>query len=305
MLRVGGPARQIRLTAILRREDLNMRDDCINHSPLQEDVLWKVFPLCDSSQKFRAKCKKLAPQLVALDEQVFAAAIARWVVVLSQLKHPEFAKFVMQEGLCSNDLEFLNLRCAVTLRGQKFYDAVRSGQWNLATECQPDVSVWIGLSEMVLGVLWAASYQRTGDVSLFDRLLSDDDYLSLLVTDFFAPPGGPLIEFGPDEWLQQLTIGCTPERTTALLHRLEQSMSDVEGLPLQMPSCSTRAQHVVVPQLGCVRHGSIMIDPHGEKRWVYSAAMRSTGEVEIMTFRRQGRSNVVLTAAGKWQLVSA
>ena len=284
---------------------MNMRDDCINHSPLQNDVLWKVFPSCDSSQKFRLNCKKLTPQLVALDEQVFAAAIARWVVALSQLKHPEFAKFVLQERLCSNDLEFLNLRCAVTLRGQEFYDAVRSGQWSLATECQPDVSVWIGLSEMVLGVIWAASYERTGDFSLFDRLLSDDDYLSLLVTDFFTPPSATLIECGPDEWLQQLTIGPSPEEATALLQRLEQSMSDVEGLSLQMPSCPTRSQRAVVPQLGCVRHGSILIDPHGEKRWVYSAAVRSTGEVEIMTFRRQGRSNVVLSAAGKWQLVSA
>ncbi len=282
-----------------------MRDDCINHSPLQNDVFWRIFPSCDSSQKFRVNCKKLTPQLVALDEQVFAAAIARWVVALSQLKHPEFAKFVLQERLCSNDLEFLNLRCAVTLRGQEFYDAVRSGQWSLATECQPDVSVWIGFSEMVLGVIWAASYERTGDVSLFDRLLSDDDYLSLLVTDFFTLPDGPLIECGSDEWLQQLTIGRTSEETIALLRRLEQSMSDVEGLSLQTPSCPTRSQRAVVPQLGCVRHGSILIDPHGEKRWVYSAAVRSTGEVEIMTFRRQGRSNVVLSAAGKWQFVSA
>ena len=154
-------------------------------------------------------------------------------------------------------------------------------------------------------IIWAASYERTGDFSLFDRLLSDDDYLSLLVTDFFTPPSGPLIECGPDEWLQQLTIGPSPEEATALLQRLEQSMSDVEGLSLQMPSCPTRSQRAVVPQLGCVRHGSILIDPHGEKRWVYSAAVRSTGEVEIMTFRRQGRSNVVLSAAGKWQLVSA
>ena len=284
---------------------MNMRDDCINHSPLQNDSFWTAFPSCDSIQKLRVNGKKLTQQLVALDESLFSSAISGLLVALSQLKQPEFAKFVLQQGWCSNDLEFLNLRCAVVLRGQSFYERVCSGQWSLATECQSDVSVWDGLSELLLGTIWVASYERTGDVSLFDRLLSDDDYLSLLVTDFFTPPSATLIECGPDEWLQQLTIGPSPEEATALLQRLEQSMSDVEGLSLQIPSCPTRSQHAVVPQLGCVRHGSVLIDPHGEKRWVYSAAVRSTGEVEIMTFRRQGRSNVVLSAAGKWKLVSA
>jgi hypothetical protein len=282
-----------------------MRDDCINHSPLQNDSFWTVFPSCDSIQKLRVNCKKLTQQLVALDESLFTSAISGLLVALSQLKQPEFAKFVLQQGWCSNDLEFLNLRCAVVLRGQSFYERVCSGQWSLATECQSDVSVWDGLSELLLGTIWVASYERAGDFSLFDRLLSGDDYLSLLVTDFFTSPGYPLIECGPDECSPQLMIGNAPGETKAQLQMLEQSVSDIAGLPLQLPSRLARAQDAVVPQLGCVRHGAILIDPHGEKCWVYSATVRSSGEVEIKVFRRNGRSTVVLSTAGKWQLVSA
>lgn len=285
--------------------DLNLQDGTAGEVPLLGDGLWAFLPPCRSSQSFRCESKKLIRQLVALEERAFTTTVAEWIATLDQLKNPELATFTLQTGLCGNDLEFLNLRCAIALRGREFYDKVRSGQWSLAAECLPEVSVWIGLSELVIGVLWVASYERASNFTWFDQLFTDDDYLHLLMTTFFAPSAGDATARGSSELVEHLTHGMASEEASAMLQTIEEAMDKGERLPWHtLPGNKKHLQEMVVPGLGRVRQGSVLRDRHGEKCWVYSVAGHASGGTEIMVLRRRGRASTVLRDAGTWQLVS-
>jgi len=278
-----------------------------NELPGDSSVLWEVFARYRSSNTLRREGKKLVRQLAALDERAFQALVAEWVLVLDQLRQTELAEFALQGGLCGNDLEFLNLRCAIVLRGREFYEDVWSGQRHLAVQCQPEVTVWVGLSELVIGVLWAASFERAGNFTLFDQLLSDDEYLRLLMTDFFVQDEGGMTADSPDELMARSVTNIVPQDGTAVLSALENALD--QGDLARAFTLATPTQHPVlgmeVPGLGRVRQGSVLRDRHGEKCWVYHAGRHGSGGTEIMVLRRSGRvSTVMLNDSGPWRLLS-
>ncbi len=210
-------------------------------------------------QQLFSKTQKFSPKEL---RDIFES----YVVALARLNNTNLAKHVKASELCFDGMEFYNLRAAIIISGESFYNQIIDENYESLPSLDNCVDVAYGVENNIRSSILYSYIGKTGGSLIADpSFFSDDLFIKTILCETF-----------------QQCIENPSDKDCSLIMGGE-------------VICEAK-----IPGLGYVRRGDLLVHNKFGLCWLYIIAIDPLGNIKAFAVAKDSFHNLLISHPGIW-----